>query len=40
MTWNLNGDDYKTMFEQSPMSLVNKVPTLNLVGASDKRVPH
>ncbi|KAL4481787.1 hypothetical protein ABPG74_007876 [Tetrahymena malaccensis] len=40
MTWNLTGDDYKTMFEQSPMSLPNKLTTLNLVGAKDRRVPY
>ncbi|EAR93055.1 prolyl oligopeptidase family protein (macronuclear) [Tetrahymena thermophila SB210] len=40
MNWNLTGDDYKLMFEQSPMSLINKVTTLNLVGVKDKRVPY
>ncbi|KAL4442619.1 hypothetical protein ABPG74_007021 [Tetrahymena malaccensis] len=40
MTWNLTGEDYKTMFEFSPMSQPNKLPTLNLLGAKDRRVPY
>ncbi|EAR93056.2 prolyl oligopeptidase family protein (macronuclear) [Tetrahymena thermophila SB210] len=40
MTWNLTGEDYKTMFEFSPMSQPNKLPILNLLGAKDRRVPY
>lgn len=38
--WNLTGDDYKRMFEQSPMSLPNRLPTINFIGAKDRRVPY
>lgn len=40
MTWNMSGDDYKRMFELSPMSQPNRLPTLNLIGAKDRRVPY
>ena len=36
----LTADDYVKMFEQSPISQPMKIPTLQFLGAKDRRVPY
>lgn len=37
---NLTADDYVQMFQQSPISQPMKIPTLQFLGAKDRRVPY
>lgn len=39
-SWDLNGDDYKEMFDKSPMKESIKIPSLLLIGAKDRRCPY
>lgn len=40
MDWNLSPADYAKLYETSPMSQPNKIPTLLFLGAKDRRVPY
>jgi acylaminoacyl-peptidase len=37
---NLTEDDYRNMWRQSPASAPMKIPTLQFLGAKDRRVPY
>ncbi|EGR29765.1 prolyl oligopeptidase family protein, putative [Ichthyophthirius multifiliis] len=38
--WNLSPEDYRRMFEISPASQINKLPSINFIGVKDRRVPY
>ena len=39
-SWHLSAEDYGTMIKKSPMLSPPKIPTLQLLGAVDLRVPY